>query len=449
MPAVLHSKTEEIDTNEKRGKYTVSVIGCGQKGVLYAIAFADAGFKVICTDADQSLVKCLAKGKTLVPDREIESKLKSLVRSGQLSVTSELKKAVSQSDIIIMTLTAKIDDKKHPNYSEVESACKQVGAALRQGSLCIYGGTAGLGFTEGVIKETLENTSGLKVGEDFGLVYNPIQLCGGQAFVSVANQELTVAALDAASLDAASKVLGTITRKKIKQSLDVKTAEAALLFTVATQDANIALANELAVFCESAGIDYFETLKLMDTLATRFFPTVAAEEGDRNEAYLLLESVENLNAKLTLSTLARKINEDMVRHAVNLTKDTLRSCGKTLRRARVAVLGTTKPETATNIFVKMLEAKGAKARIYDPLISKNELFDARVLRRTLNETVEGTDCIVILTEHDQFKRLNLMKLQAVMKMPAAIVDLTGVMEPQKVENKGFTYRGLGRGVGKK
>jgi len=176
MPAVLHLKTEEIDTNEKRGKYTASVIGCGQKGVLYAIAFADAGFKVICTDANQSMVKCLTKGKTLFPDREIESKLKSLVRSGQLSVTSELKKAVSQSDIIILTLTAKIDDKKHPDYSEVESTCKQVGAALRQGSLFIYGGIAGLGFTEGVIKETLENTSGLKVGEDFGLVYNPIQL---------------------------------------------------------------------------------------------------------------------------------------------------------------------------------------------------------------------------------------------------------------------------------
>ena len=63
MPTVLHLKPEEIDTNEKRGKYTVSVIGCGQKGVLYAIAFAEAGFKVICTDADQSVVKHLSKGK--------------------------------------------------------------------------------------------------------------------------------------------------------------------------------------------------------------------------------------------------------------------------------------------------------------------------------------------------------------------------------------------------
>jgi len=450
MPEVLHLKPEDIDTNEKRGKYTVSVIGCEEKGVLYATAFAEAGFKVVCTDADQTLVKRIAKGKTMFSEREIESKLKSFLRREQLSVTSELQKAVSQSDIIVMTLAAKIDDKKQPDYSEVESTCKQVGTALNRGVLFIYGGIAGLGFTEGVVKETLENTSGLRVGEDFGLVYSPIQFFDRQPSASIANQELKVAALDGKSLDSAVKVLGVLTRKDVKQISDFKTAEAALLFTIAKQDANLALANELAVFCENAGIDYFETLKLVDMHEASFSPTFEAEEVNRNEAYLLLESAENLNTKLRLPALARKINEDMVRHAINLTKDALRSCGKTLRRARVAVLGTAKPKTATTIFVKMLEKRGAKTSLYDPLLSKNDLSDiARVLKRNMKEAVEGADCIVMLTEQDQFKRLNFKKLLAVMKMPAAIVDLTGMVEPKKVERKGFTYRGLGRGVEKK
>ena len=102
------------------------------------------------------------------------------------------------------------------------------------------------------------------------------------------------------------------------------------------------------------------------------------------------------------------------------------------------------------MFVKMLEKKGAKTSLYDPLLSKNEQSSmARVLKRSLREAVEGTDCIVLLTKQNQFKRLNLKKLRAVMKMPAAIVDLAGIIDPQKVERKGFTYRGLGRGVGKK
>jgi UDP-N-acetyl-D-mannosaminuronic acid dehydrogenase len=451
MPTALHLNPEEINTTEKRGKYTVSVIGCGQRGILYAVAFAEAGFKVTCTDADQSLVRRLAKGKTPFSEREVESKLKSFMRTGQLNATNELKNAVSQSDITIMTTTAKIDDKKNPDYSEAESSCKQVGAALHRGALVVYGGIAGLGFTEGVIKETLENTSGLRVGEDFGLAYNPLQIPDGQPTESISNQELRVAANDKTSLDAASTVLGTVTKKGIKQILGVKTAELAALFAVVRRDANVALANELAILCENASLDCFEMFKLLvsDARETSFAPTIA-EEDSRNEAYLLLENAENLNTKLRLSALARQINENMVRHAVNLAQDTLRSCGKTLRRARVAVLGTTGPRTTADTFVKMLETKGAKVSIYDPLLAKNEPSDmASVLKRSLNEAAEGTDCIVILTEHDQFKRLNLKKLRAVMKMPAAIVDLTGAIEPQKVEKEGFIYRGLGRGAVKK
>ena len=448
MPAVLNLKTEELDTDKKRGKYTVSVVGCEEKGVLYAVAFAEAGFKVVCTDADQTLVKRLAKGKTMYYDREIGVKLKSFLRRGRLSVTTELKNAVSQSDIVIMTLTANIDGKNRPEYLEVEAACKQVGTALHKGALFIYGGTAGLGFTEGVIKEALENTSGLRVGEDFGLVYSPIQLFGGHLSASIADQELKVSAVDKTSLESAANVLGTITGKKVRRILGIKTAEAAFLFTIAKQDANLALANELAVFCENADIDYFETLKLVDAQERRFSPTVEAKADYINEAYLLLESGENLNAKLRLPALARKINEDMVRHAVNLTRAALRGCGKTLRRARVAVLGAAKPTAL--VLVKLLERKGAKTSLYDPMLPKTELANmGRVFRRSLKEAVEGADCLVVLNKLSRFKRLNFKKLRAVMKMPAAIVDLTGMIEPQKVEGKGFAYRGLGRGVEKK
>jgi len=451
MPAILRVKPEEIDTIEKRGKYTVNIVGCRQIGILYVTAFAEAGYKVICTDADQSLVKSLAKGKTPFAEREVESKLKRFARKGQLSATSDLKSAVSQSDIIIITITAKIDDKKSPDYSEAENSCKQIGVALRRDTLIIYAGIAGFGFTEGVIKETLENASGLRVSEDFGLVYNPIHISNGQITGTISSQELKVAAIDKTSLDTASTVLGTITEKGVKKIFDVKTAEAAALFTVAKRDANVALANELAIFCENAGLDYFEILKLLDpNLQETYFSPTIAEEDSRDGAYLLFESAENLTTKLRLSALARQINEKMVRHAVNLTQDALRSCGKTLRRARVALLGTAKPKTAAATFVKMLEKKGAKASLYDPSLSKNELADmARVLKRSLNEAAEGTDCIVILSEQDQFKRLNLKKLRAVMKTPAAIVDLTGMIEPQKVEKEGFIYRGLGRGMEKK
>ncbi|MDX1813638.1 MAG: UDP binding domain-containing protein, partial [Candidatus Bathyarchaeia archaeon] len=411
MPDVLHLKPEEIDTKEKRRRYTVSVIGCEKKGVFYAMAFAEVGFKVICTDTDQTLVKRLAKGKTMFHDREIESKLKSFMRRGHLSVTSELRNAVSQSDIVVMTLTAKIDGKQHADYLDVENACKQVGTSIRRDTLFVYGGVAGLGFTEGVVKETLENTSGLRVGEDIGLVYSLIHLRDEQPLDSITGQELKVAAADRTSLDSAVSVLGAITGKSVKSILDVKTAEAALLFTIAKQDANLALANELAVFCESADIDYLKTLKLVDAQETSFSPKVEVAEDSGREAYLLLESGENLNSKLRLPALARKINEDMVKHAIKLTRNALRSCGKTLRRAKVTVLGSEKPTTM--LFAKMLEKKGAKVSLYDSLLPKTDRANmARIFKRNLKEAVEGADCVVILTKKDRIKRLNLKKLRA-------------------------------------
>ena len=441
MPPVLNLKPEEVDTNEKRSKYTVSVIGCGHKGIFYGNAFAEVGYKVICTDADPTVIKKVSKGRTGSSSSQVEAKLKSYITSGKISVSSERKKAVSQSDVVLIAIGAKVDEQKKTDCAQIVSACKQVGAGLQKGALVIYCGVAGIGFTEDIMKETLENTSGFKAGADFGLAYNPILT----EEASVADMELKVAAADQTSLTAAATLFRTIT-KKVKEIDDVRSAETAALFAAAKQDANRALANELAVFCENANTDYFKALKCLGINDPSFSPSTAEEEN-RNESYLLLDYAENLNVKLRLLALARQINEDMVKHAVNLTQDALRSSGKPFRRARIAVLGTANPTTATSVFVKMLEQKGAKPTLYDP-DSKTLPQEWSVVKPSLNEAVEGADCIVILTGQDQFKNFNLKKLKPLMKTPSVIVDLMGIYDPKKAEAEGFIYFGLGRGTDK-
>jgi UDP-N-acetyl-D-mannosaminuronate dehydrogenase len=97
--------------------------------------------------------------------------------------------------------------------------------------------------------------------------------------------------------------------------------------------------------------------------------------------------------------------------------------------------------------VKMLETRGAKVGVYDPYFSNGELTEMQKhVKKSLAEAVERADCIVIIAGHDQFRRLSLKKLKPLVKMPAAIVDLEAVLEPDKVEMEGFIYRGLGRGV---
>jgi len=453
--SILRIKPEEIDTVEKRGKYTVSVVGCGQIGVLHACLFAEAGFKVKCVDADQTIVNSIIRGKMLLLKREIELKLKNYVKTGLLNATTDAKTAVSQSDVIAITIPVEIDEKKKTNYSNLENICRHVGSGLQHGSLVIVMSTTGVGVIQGVIKEILENTSGFKVGVDFGLAYSPIRVLNEQTLETLRNQERIAAATDRNSLNAASTVLGIIAKDCVKKIGDVKTVEAVTLFKAVQQDVNVALANELAIFCEKVGVDYLEAHKLAKICT---YPVLSSpmltDENTREESHLLLEDSENLNLKLRIPAIAREINEEIVKHAINLTKDALRNCGKTLRRARISVLGIlqtpnmkSSPKKMVEELAKMLEARGAKVSVYDPYFSGNELAEVQChLEKNLTEALEGADCILILTGHDQFKRLNLKKLKAMMKMPAAIVDFEGIVEPNNVEREGFIYRGLGRGV---
>jgi nucleotide sugar dehydrogenase len=451
----LDIKKEEIDTPEKRGKYTVGIIGCGQNGILHACCFAEAGFKVICVDSDQTIVNDLLRGKAPFLKREIEFKLKNYVKKGLLNATTDIKAAVSQSDFVIIAIPVEVDEKKKVDYSRIRSECKKVGLSLRCGSLVIVASVTGFDVTEGVIKDVLENASGFKVGVDFGLAYSPFQVLNGQKPETLANQKRIVAASDRASLNAASSIIKTIAGNVVEKLGSIKIAEAAVLFEAVQNDVNVALASEFAFFCEKVGVDYLEVYELAKAYGsvTPSMPTFA--DGKEHVApYLFLENIENLELKLRMPTIAREINEGIIKHAVNLTKDALRGCGKTLRRARISLLGISQtpnmkspPKEAVKELVKTLEVRGAKVNIYDPYFLGGEQTEMqRYLKKNLTEALEGADCILLLTGHDQFKRLNLKKMKIIMKMPAAIVDLEGIVEPDKVEKEGFIYRGLGRGI---
>jgi len=453
--SALHMRPEDIDNIEKRGKYTVAIIGCKETGILHACLFLRAGFGVVCADPDQTITSNLARGKASFLRREIELDLKKHLKTGRLSSTNDIKKATSQSDIIAITSPARIDKKKKVDYSSVENACRQAGSALRRGSVIIIMTATGVGMIEGSIKGTLENASGFKAGIDFGLAFSPFQIWGEIGLENITNRERIVAAVDKASLDVASTVLQTVSKNSVRKTTNVKLTEAATLFDATQRDVDVALVSELALFCEKVGVDYLEARRLMDAnsdpkTGLRAF----AYENLQEEPYSLLEDAENLNLKLRIASAARETNEEMAKHAVNLTKDALRSCGKTMRRARISLLGISRepntrspPRRIAKELAAILEARGARVGLYDPYLLGNEPTEMqRHFHKSLTEAVEGKDCLLILAEHEQLRHLNLKKLKVVMKMPAAIVDLVGIIEPDNVEKEGFIYRGFGRGV---
>jgi len=137
-----------------------------------------------------------------------------------------------------------------------------------------------------------------------------------------------------------------------------------------------------------------------------------------------------------------------------LIRDALRVSQKNLRRAKVSVFGISAlvdrkkvSNSAAKKLVQQLKKRGVLVKVYDPLFSHKELLSLGYDSETsLSSTVEGADCLVIAVAHDRFRRLNLNRLQMLMKQPAALVDMGQIVDPVKAEKAGFIFRGFGRGV---
>jgi nucleotide sugar dehydrogenase len=252
--------------------------------------------------------------------------------------------------------------------------------------------------------------------------------------------------------------LGTVVKGGIIKVKDLRTAETVKLFENAYRDVCLALANDLALFCEKMKIDYLEAQIAANTQPYSHLLRCGIIAGHiPKDPYLLLDEAENVNAKLNMLVLARKINDEMLEHTVQLVREALGKRQKPLRGAKVALLGVSyranikEPRgTAITKLVKMFTTKGAIVRVFDPLYSQKELKEMGYpAGLNLTKTVEGTDCIVIVVGHNRFKRLNLKKLKLLMTKTATVVDMGHVVDPEKVEKAGFLYRGLGRGVSAK
>ncbi|MEM3442460.1 MAG: nucleotide sugar dehydrogenase [Candidatus Bathyarchaeia archaeon] len=451
----INIKPEDISTEEKRSNLTISVFGCGKLGIFHAYLFAEMGFKVICIDFDQTIINKILRGKLPFLKREFELKLKNHLKNGRLNAANDVKSAVSKSNVIVVTVPLRINEKKKVEYQNLEKVCKSIGSSLQKGSLIIIANIVGIGATEHVIKEILENASGFKAGVDFGLAYSPVQGLDGETIEALTNCERLVAATDKDSLDIASAILENITKKGVKKVLDLKLAEASVLFEAVKRDVDAAISAEFAYLCEKMGIDHLKTYGLIKADLPITPLSTLISDSFQDEPYILINDAENLNLKLRLLQLAKEVNGEILKHAVNLAKDALGSCGKTLRRAKIALLDVSaslsmkdSTKKALKELAKILETKGAKVYLYRPYLIDEEIEEmTQILKKDSTEAFEGADCIIIVNaEHDQFKRLNFKKLKVVMRMPAAIIDLVGVVEHDKAEKEGFIFRGFGRGV---
>jgi len=454
---LLSLEPGEIGVRVRDGGLTVCVVGLGWMGLPTACLYADAGARVIATDMNPHVVERVSRGDSPIPEPGLSPLLKKAIKAEKLSATTSTGEAAADSDIIFIVVPTMIDRQKRADYSAVQEACVNIGKSLKSGALIIFESTCGPGVTERVVKGTIEKYSGLVAGQGFGLAYSPIRAMGGRAIRDLQTYAKVVGAVDKRSLEAACAVLSVVVKGELIRVRDIKTAELSKLYETIYRDVNIALANEFARLCEEFGVDYVETAQAANSQPYSHLHSTGVGVGGHClpvYPYLLASEAYPLETRLRLVLDARKINDLMPSHTARLASAGLRVCGKSLKRAKVVVLGVSyRPNVKETRLspsldlISTLKKRGARVTVFDPLFSASEMESMGLVSEpNLRRAIEKADCVILTVAHDDFKSMDTIELAAHMSKQGLVIDCTGILDPTSVEKGGLIYRGLGRGL---
>ena len=454
---LLSLEPGEIALRIRDGALTVCVVGLGWMGLPIASLYADAGARVLAADMNPDVVERVNRGDSPVAEPGLAALLKKAIKAGKLSATTSTEEAAANSDVIFIVVPTMIDRQKRADYSAVEEACVSIGKSVRNGSLVIFSSTCGPGITERVVKGVVEKYSGMIAGQGFGLAYSPIRAMGGRALQDMQSYSKVIGAIDKRSLEAACAVLSAVVKGELIRVRDIKSAELSKLYETIYRDVNIALANEFALLCEEFGVDYVEISRAANSQPYSHLHATGVGVGGHClpvYPYLLATEAYALDSKLRLVLDARKINDQMPAHTARLASTGLRACGKTLKRAKIAVLGISyRPNVKELRFtpaldlISILKRRGARITVFDPLFNSADMEALGLVSEpSLRRAIEKADCVILTIAHDEFKNMGVIELAAHMSKQGLIIDCTGVLDPGSVEKSGLVYRGLGRGL---
>jgi len=427
----------------------ISVFGLGYVGTTVAGVFAEHGFTVIGYDVNGKVVKSIASEKLKLPEKELAEIVNGAVRSGKLSTTLDSSRAVKSCDIIIISVQTPISRKHKPNLTFLRSACKAIGHAIEPGKLIIIESTVPPRTTERVAL-TLENMSGLKCGKDFWLSYCPERLAPGSSARDFVKNEKIIGGIDTYSARLAGHLYSQVVKGKVILT-DSLSAEIAKLAENTFRSVNIAFANELALICEQYEADIHEVTKLANTHPRVNIHMPGCGVGGPclpKDPYLLLSEVKQ-NPVRSMIKCSMRLNSFMESHMLFMILSALRRVRKDIGKSRISVLGVTYKKgtgdtrcAPSKFIIQGLLKLGACVNVYDPL--STESFGGTRCADPY-EAITRTDCLVILTDHDELSSLDLLKVKEIMNEPACIVDGRRMIDPAIAKSVGIKYYGIGFG----
>ncbi|MGY5146764.1 MAG: nucleotide sugar dehydrogenase [Candidatus Nitrosopumilus sp. bin_7KS] len=425
----------------------ICVIGLGQVGLPTALTFSKAGFKVIGHDTNNELLNKLNIKKSPFKEEGLESLLEECIEKNKFSTKQKISDAVEESNVVIICVPTPLTENISPDLNALENVCKSLSTLVLKNKLIIIESSIPPGtFTELVIPILTTKLNEIK---DFSIAFVPERLSPGQGLTEIQTTPRLIGTLDQNSEVLTKKLYEKIVTSQILSS-SVKITEISKLVENTFRDVNVAFANEIGMMCEKYGIDVKELIEVCNSHPRVNLLTPGPGVGGPclpKDPILLLNPQKGEKYDSKLINQSRQINDSMPKHVVKLLETSLNKTNKKIEESTILILGTaykgnvsdTRLSPSKNIISQLIE-KGANVLVFDPITS--ETFGG-IQIEDIFKSDSIYDVVLVLTDHDEFKKIDLGKLKSKMSDCRIIVDTRRIFDKNKVEDLDIQYISIG------
>jgi len=428
----------------------ICVVGSGYVGLVTGAVFADLGNDVICVDNDFGKIESLRSGRMPIYEPGLEEMVVRNTEDRRLSFTTDLVTSVRNSDVIFIAVGTPPKDSGETDLSHVEAVAMQIGRAMDRYKVVVNKSTVPVGTGE-FVREVIARHQPVPI--EFDVVSNPEFLREGSAIEDTLRPDRIV--IGAPTQQVAMTLVELYAPLERPMIItDLPSAEVIKYASNAFLAAKISFINAIGNICEAAGADVSQVMKgvgLDSRIGLNFLQPGLGYGGScfPKDVDSLIHTAAQLGYDFKLLKSVVEINKERAAHLVSMVEKALGPLDNTT----VAVLGLAfKPNTddmreAKSLeVIRLLHAAGARIRAYDPVAMTNakSLVPAAVtFGHSAYEAAEGADAIVLVTEWNEFKFLNLERLRRLLRRPM-IFDGRNLYEPDRMRRLGFEYYSIGR-----
>ena len=431
----------------------IAMIGTGYVGLVSGACLADFGHDVVCIDKDAAKIDALNAGKMPIWEPGLEALVKANEERGRLAFTTDLPSGVGGAEAVFIAVgTPARRGDGHADLTFVFDAVRELAKVIEPGTVVVTKSTVPVGTGDEIEKILREEGAG-----DVSVASNPEFLREGAAIADFKHPDrIVVGAED----ERAREVLREIYRPLFLNRAPIlftgrRTAELTKYAANAFLAVKISFINEVADLCEAVDADVQDVARgigLDNRIGPKFLHAGPGYGGScfPKDTLALLQTAEKAGVDQRIVRTTVKVNDDRKEAMVERVASAL---GGDLQGKRVGVLGLAfKPNTddmreAPSIpLIKALVARGAEVAAFDPVArhQAEQVFDGIEFAGSAYAAASGADALVIVTEWDEFRALDLEKIAASLR-GNVLVDLRNVYDRDEAEEAGLTYYGVGRG----